>query len=202
MPSPIILSYIDMHTAGEPVRIVTGGYPALAGETMLAQRRDARENHDHLRRAMMLEPRGHDGMYGVIPVRPSHPGAVLGVLFTHNEGYSTMCGHATIALGRWVVEQGLVPMVEPVTRFTIEAPCGPLALSCTVENGAVTSRDVRERAGLRARARPRGRRAGARPDRHRHRLWRRVLRDPARRSRSGSISSTARSRTCSAAPAR
>ena len=78
-------------------------------------------------------------MYGVIPVRPSYPGAVLGVLFTHNEGYSTMCGHATVALGRWVVEQGLVPKVEPVTRFTIEAPCGPLALSCAVENGAVTS---------------------------------------------------------------
>ncbi len=139
MPGPIILSYIDMHTAGEPVRIVTGGYPALSGETVLAQRRDARDNHDHLRRAMMLEPRGHEGMYGVIPVRPSYPGAVLGVLFTHNEGYSTMCGHATVALGRWVVEQGLVPKVEPVTRFTIEAPCGPLALSCAVENGAVTS---------------------------------------------------------------
>lgn len=132
------LHYVDMHTAGEPVRIVTGGYPRLQGETILAKRRDARENHDALRRAMMLEPRGHAGMYGVIPVEPSIPDAVLGVLFTHHEGYSTMCGHATVALGRWVVDQGLVPRVEPVTRFAIEAPCGRLNLACTVENGEVT----------------------------------------------------------------
>lgn len=139
MTRALELSYIDMHTAGESVRIVTGGYPALKGDSVLAQRRDARENHDHLRRAMMLEPRGHEGMYGVIPVRPSVPGAALGVLFTHNEGYSTMCGHATIALGRFVVEQGLVPAVEPVTRFVIEAPCGALAVSCAVEQGEVVS---------------------------------------------------------------
>ena len=66
--------------------------------------------------------RGDGGMYGVIPVRSSHPGAVLRELFTHNEGYSTMCGHATVALGRLVVEQGLVPRVEPVTRpLNVEA---------------------------------------------------------------------------------
>ena len=139
MTAPIELHFVDMHTAGEPVRIVTGGYPELAGATILAKRRDARENHDHLRRAMMLEPRGHAGMYGVIPVPPSIPDAVLGVLFTHNEGYSTMCGHATVALGRWVVDSGLVSAVEPVTRFAIEAPCGRLQLACTVEAGEVTA---------------------------------------------------------------
>ena len=132
------LGYTDMHTAGEPVRIVTNGYPELTGPTILDRRRDARENHDHLRQAMNYEPRGHSGMYGVIPVQPSHPEAVIGVLFTHHEGYSTMCGHATIAVGRWVVDQGLVPKVEPVTRFAIEAPCGLLRLACTVHNGEVT----------------------------------------------------------------
>ena len=132
------LSYIDMHTAGEPVRIVTGGYPELPGTTLLEKRRHARENHDALRRAMMFEPRGHEGMYGVIPVQSSVPDAVLGVLFTHHEGYSTMCGHATIALGRYIIDQGLVSMTEPVTRFIMEAPCGPLAMECTVETGAVT----------------------------------------------------------------
>jgi proline racemase len=132
------LDYIDMHTAGEPVRIVTGGYPDLAGETVLEQRRDARTRFDRLRRAMMLEPRGHAGMYGVIPIRPSLPGSAMAVLFTHNEGYSTMCGHATVALGRYVVDHGVVPIQEPVTRFTIEAPCGALELSCSVRDGAVT----------------------------------------------------------------
>lgn len=139
------LSYIDYHTCGEPVRIVTGGYPELIGTGILDKRRQAREQHDHLRRAMMLEPRGHDGMYGVIPVKPSHPEAAFGVLFTHNEGYSTMCGHATIALGRYAIEQGLVKASEPVTRFAIEAPCGLLRLTCEVEGnriGAVSFESV------------------------------------------------------------
>lgn len=131
------LSYLDYHTCGEPVRIITSGYPELKGATILAKRRDARENHDHLRCAMMLEPRGHAGMYGVIPVAASHPDAAFGVLFTHNEGYSTMCGHATIALGRYAIEHGLVPATEPVTRFCIEAPCGLLRLECAVEGGKV-----------------------------------------------------------------
>lgn len=132
------LSFTDMHMAGEPVRIVTGGYPDLDGATILDKRRQARDRHDHLRRAMMHEPRGHAGMYGVIPVKPSHPEAALGVLFTHHEGYSTMCGHATIAIGRWAVDQGLAKAVEPVTRFAIEAPCGLLRIACAVENGAAT----------------------------------------------------------------
>jgi len=105
---------------------------------VLAQRRDARERFDRLRTAMMLEPRGHAGMYGVIPVRATDPQAVTGVLFTHHEGYSTMCGHATIAIGRWLVESGRVPATGPLIRCRIEAPCGALDLACTVADRAVT----------------------------------------------------------------
>jgi trans-L-3-hydroxyproline dehydratase len=128
---------LDYHSCGEPVRIVTAGYPVLDAPTILGKRRQARESHDHLRRAMMLEPRGHAGMYGVIPVAASHPEAAFGVLFTHNEGYSTMCGHATVALGRYAIEHGLAPAVEPLTRFAIEAPCGLVRLSCEVKAGRV-----------------------------------------------------------------
>ncbi len=131
----IELAYDDLHMAGEPVRIVTGGYPALAGATILDKRREARERYDQLRRAMMWEPRGHAGMYGVIPVASSHPEAAFGVLFTHHEGYSTMCGHATIALARWAVETGRVPAIEPVTRFAIEAPCGLVRIEVEVAGG-------------------------------------------------------------------
>ncbi len=134
-----VLTYLDMHTCGEPVRIITGGYPELTGATLLEKRREARDRHDRYRRAMMLEPRGHAGMYGVIPVAASHHEAALGVLFIHNEGYSTMCGHATIALGRWCIESERVAVSEPVTRFAIEAPCGLVHLSCTVSNGKVTN---------------------------------------------------------------
>jgi proline racemase len=125
-PHRIILRTVDMHTAGEPVRIVEDGYPALQGATILEKRRDALTRFDGLRRTLMLEPRGHAGMYGVIPTAPCHPDADLAVLFTHQEGYSTMCGHATIALGRWAVDTGRVLMINGHAAFTLEAPCGVL----------------------------------------------------------------------------
>src|SRR3712207_4213063 len=133
------LHVVDMHTAGEPVRIVVGGYPELRGRTILDKRRDALARYDPLRRALMLEPRGHSGMYGVIPVPASRPEAVMGALFPHNEGYSTMCGHATIALGRFLVETGRVPAREPETTFTLELPCGLVAVTCRVDGGRVTA---------------------------------------------------------------
>ena len=130
-------SVTDMHTAGEPVRIVTGGYPRLEGRTILEKRRDARTRRDHIRRVLMLEPRGHEGMYGVIPTEPCHPLADLAVLFMHNDGYSTMCGHATIAIGRWAVESGRVPRHGEVTRFHLEAPCGLLNVESHLRGGKV-----------------------------------------------------------------
>lgn len=133
------LDIVDMHTAGEPVRIVVGGYPRLRGATILDKRRDALENHDALRQAMMLEPRGHAGMYGVIPVDPSLPGALLAVLFTHASGYSTMCGHATVALGRWAVDSGRVPHDGRRARFGLELPCGLVDVEVDVENGRASS---------------------------------------------------------------
>ncbi|UTW54349.1 proline racemase family protein [Kordiimonas sp. SCSIO 12610] len=131
------LTVTDMHTAGEPVRIVTGGYPELQGNTILEKRRDAEQNHDHIRRLLMLEPRGHKDMYGVIPVEPSHPDADLAVLFMHCSGYSTMCGHATIAIGRWALDEGLVEVTEPETRFVLECPCGLVYVTTQVENGVI-----------------------------------------------------------------
>jgi len=119
-----VIRVVDLHTAAEPVRIVEQGYPELVGATILEKRRDALNRFDDLRRMLMLEPRGHGGMYGVIPTSPCHPDADLAVLFTHQEGYSTMCGHATIAIGRWAVDTGRVAMVDGRARFGLEAPCG------------------------------------------------------------------------------
>jgi proline racemase len=138
VPGP--LAILDMHTAGEPVRIVLGGYPELAGATILDKRRHAGAEFDHLRRRMMLEPRGHAGMYGVIPVAPSAPGADYAVLFTHNSGYSTMCGHATIAVGRWLADAGLVPMQGGTASFGLECPCG--VVQVTVEAPSAQGRKV------------------------------------------------------------
>jgi proline racemase len=120
----VIVSTVEMHTGGEPTRIVVDGWPKLLGKTLLDKRREAKERHDHLRRGLMLEPRGHDGMYGALLVEPDHPEADLAVLFMHNEGYSTMCGHATIALARWAVESGRVKRTEPETVVRLQCPCG------------------------------------------------------------------------------
>ena len=116
----MILSTVEMHTGGEPTRIIVDGWPKFSGETLLDKRREAKEHHDYLRRGLMLEPRGHDGMYGALLVEPDHPEADLAVLFMHNEGYSTMCGHATIALARWAVDSGRVK--GPIVR--LQCPCG------------------------------------------------------------------------------
>jgi trans-L-3-hydroxyproline dehydratase len=129
------LSVVDMHTGGEPVRIVTAGWPPVPAGTILEKRAFVRENHDHLRRLLMFEPRGHFDMYGALPVEPDLPGADLAVLFMHNEGYSTMCGHGVIALGRYAVDRGLVPAREPVTTVNIECPCGMVVASVEVKDG-------------------------------------------------------------------
>jgi len=135
MTSPLVIETTEMHTGGEPVRIVTAGYPPIPGATLLAKRRHAREHLDHLRRFLLFEPRGHFDMYGVIPVEPDHPEADLAVLFMHNEGYSTMCGHAVIALGRWAVDTGRVPARAPETPVAIQCPCGLVRAHVAVEGG-------------------------------------------------------------------
>ena len=132
---------VEMHTGGEPVRLVVGGYPPIPGATILAKRRHAQAHLDHLRRLLMFEPRGHFDMYGVLPVEPDLPGADLAVLFIHNEGYSTMCGHAVIALGRWAVDQGIVPRKAGETRVAIQCPCG-LVEAFVAADGSVRFRSV------------------------------------------------------------
>jgi len=89
---------IEAHTAGEPLRVIVAGWPALPGKTIVAKRRLAQTEHDWLRRALMFEPRGHADMYGCILTEPTTPDGDVGVLFLHNAGFSTMCGHGIIAL--------------------------------------------------------------------------------------------------------
>lgn len=140
MPSRDIIRVVDMHTGGEPVRIVTSGYPAIPPDTTILEKRShVRENLDPLRKLLMWEPRGHYDMYGALLVPPNLPGADLAVLFMHNEGYSTMCGHAVIALGRFAVDEGIVAAREPVTTVNIECPCGLVVASVAVADGVAAA---------------------------------------------------------------
>ena len=109
----ITVSAVDYHTGGEPFRIITGGVEPLLGATVLERRRYALAHADHVRRLLVFEPRGHADMYGCFVVEPDDAGADLGVVFFHNAGYSTACGHGTIALVTWALESGLVAAEQP-----------------------------------------------------------------------------------------
>jgi proline racemase len=130
---------VDYHTAGEPFRIVTGGVPPLEGASILDKRRFAAERLDHVRRLLVHEPRGHADMYGCFVTEPEDDGADLGVVFFHNAGYSTACGHGTIALVTWALETGLVPATGPETRVVVDVPSGRLKTVARLEDGAVAS---------------------------------------------------------------
>ena len=129
---------IDAHTEGEPLRIILSGYPDLKGKTLLEKRTDAQNHHDELRKAIIWEPRGHADMYGAIIVEPDTTGADFGVIFIHNEGYSTGCGHAVIALTKVFVETGLISMNEPETEVNMDVPSGFIKSYAKVKNGQVT----------------------------------------------------------------
>ena len=130
---------IDYHTAGEPFRIVTGGAELPRGATILDKRRDALERLDHVRRLLVHEPRGHADMYGCYVVEPNDPGADLGVVFFHNAGYSTACGHGTIALVTWALDEGVVARDEGENHVVVDVPSGRLDTWALVEDGRVRS---------------------------------------------------------------
>jgi trans-L-3-hydroxyproline dehydratase len=133
------ITTIDAHTAGEPFRVIIAGFPELHGETILERRRYAQDHLDHLRTALMWEPRGHADMYGCIVTPPVSPEADIGILFMHNEGYSTMCGHGIIGIVKVALETGMLPMRSPETQVKIDTPAGLVTAHAQVEAGQVKS---------------------------------------------------------------
>src|SRR5947209_426279 len=128
----LTLKTIDAHAAGEPLRLIVDGFPSPRGKTMLAKREWVRAHADHLRRALMLEPRGHADMYGAILTEPVSPGSHAGVLFMHNEGYSTMCGHGIIAVTTMALERGLLMPGGDGTAVVYDAPAGTIRARATL----------------------------------------------------------------------
>jgi len=138
------LEYIctDYHTAGEPFRIVTAGVPEIPGATVRDRRERAAadESIDAVRKLLCHEPRGHADMYGCFLVPPDDGGADLGVLFWHKDGYSTACGHGTIATGAWAVESGRIPAPEDgEADVRIDVPSGRVVARVRCHGGAVDS---------------------------------------------------------------
>lgn len=133
------ITTIDAHTGGEPFRVITGGFPELPGDTILERRRYAKEKLDYLRTTLMFEPRGHADMYGCIVTPPVTPGADIGILFMHNEGFSTMCGHGIIGITKVALETGMLPLTAPETTIKIDTPAGLVTAHARVAGGRVES---------------------------------------------------------------
>lgn len=116
----------DMHTAGEPLRIILPEFPPLHGSTVLEKIQHMKKQYDYYRKLIINEPRGHKDMYGAILMKQNSCDNNFDVIFLQNEGYSSMCGHAVIALGRYVVDAGLVKCSDSEVEITFHCPCGPV----------------------------------------------------------------------------
>ncbi|HEV2757276.1 MAG TPA: proline racemase family protein [Actinomycetota bacterium] len=139
MGQPKIVTTTDYHTGGEPFRIVTGGVPPLEGRSILDKRRYAKEHLDDVRKMLVYEPRGHADMYGCFVTEPADSAGDLGVVFFHNEGYSTACGHGTIALVTWALESGRLPIDADRPVVLLDAPSGRLTTTATLDGDRVSS---------------------------------------------------------------
>jgi len=133
------ISTIDAHAAGEPLRIVLAGAPPLRGRTILERRAEMLAEHDHLRRVLCWEPRGHADMYGAIVTPPVTEEADYGVLFLTNEGYSTMCGHGIVALTTALIETGHHSVAAGATLAEIayDSPAGLIRARATIAGDRV-----------------------------------------------------------------
>ncbi len=142
----LTIQTMDLHCAGEPLRIIRSGFPDVPSLPALDRRRWVMEHADHIRRSIIHEPRGHRDMYGAILLPPYGDDTDMCVLFMHNEGYSTMCGHGIIAITSGLIEEGLYPATEPVTTIRYEVPAGIVAANAAtvqLEDGSWAVQGVR-----------------------------------------------------------
>ncbi len=133
------LHVIDSHTAGEPTRVVTDGFPHLEGDTLAEKEAHLLANHSDLIKMLVGEPRGHAPWHAVLPFPPSHPDADLSILILSSLGSLTMCGHALIGTVTTLVETGRIPPTEPVTTVVVETLSGLVRAEAHVKDARVRS---------------------------------------------------------------
>ena len=138
-----MISTIDTHTEGNPERVVTGGIPAIPGDTMLEKSKYARANLDYLRTMLVHEPRGHSNMYAALLVPPTIAEADVGVIYLEPGGYVTMCGHGTIAICTVMIEVGIIEAREPETRIVLDTPAGLVQAQVAIKDGRAESVTIR-----------------------------------------------------------
>lgn len=133
-----VFTSVETHTVGEPTRIITSGFPECVGTSMMEKKQYLEQHYDHLRSALMCEPRGHDDMVGALIVPKTNEQAHIGVIFMDSERWVNMCGHATIGCATFALESGLVAKSEPYTDVVIDTPVGMIPTVVKVEAGKVT----------------------------------------------------------------
>ncbi len=129
---------VDSHTQGEPTRVVIGGIPSIPGKTMVEKLHYLEKELDDVRSGIMLEPRGHNDMFGSVLTEPTNPEADLGIIFMHGGGYLNMCGHGTIGAVTIALEMGLVKAAGPTTEVVLESPAGLIRCRAKIEGERVT----------------------------------------------------------------
>ena len=130
---------VDAHTVGEFCRVVTGGFPEPEGISMMDRKRWMETHYDHVRTALMHEPRGHHDMFGAFLCEPVHEEADFGIIFMDTEGYLNMCGHCTIGSVTVILETGLKPSVDGANEVILETPSGLIHAEAMVKGGKVGS---------------------------------------------------------------
>ena len=135
--NPTPLRTIEAHTEGEYVRVCLD-CPDVPGNTMIEKKHYLEEHYDHLRTALMWEPRGHHDMFGAFLTEPVNKEADFGIFFLDGGGYLNMCGHCTIGAVTAILEGGLMEMKEPETEVILEAPAGIIKTVAQCKNGKVT----------------------------------------------------------------
>ena len=134
-----LINTVDTHTEGEPTRIITGGIKSIPGQSMVQKMEYFKANFDHIRTALISEPRGHKDMFGCLLTEPISENADYGLVFMDNEQYMSGCGHATIGISTALAELGLVEVHEPITRMVLEPPSGPLEVRVKMVKGRAKS---------------------------------------------------------------
>jgi len=144
-----MITAIDTHTMGEPTRVVTGGIGHIPGKEMREKKQWLSRHQDHIRRMLILEPRGHQDMFGAMITEPVSPEADAGVIFMDGGGYLDMCGHGSIGTVTVLLETGIIPFKqseEPFDkRIVLDTPAGLVRARACIRRGRVSRISIRNR---------------------------------------------------------
>src|SRR4051794_3881952 len=138
MRSTRMITAVDAHAEGEPGRVITGGVGDVPGATMFEKMRFLAEHRDGLRKLMLREPRGYPGLCCNLLLPPCHPDADAGFVIMEQMEYAAMSGSNTICVATVLLETGILPLTEPITEFTLEAPAGLVRVRAECKDGKVT----------------------------------------------------------------